>query len=87
VTHDLEEEGQLVVYDASGSKLVVLNDIGAAIYFLIDGKRSSQDIGRFLADTLPQGVPESCQSDVEAFLQQLESQGVVSWAQDTSRDS
>lgn len=81
MTHDLEDEDQLVVYDSAGERLVVLNQIGAAIFHLVDGKRTTADIASFLRENLPAGVPESCESDVEAFLDSLVSHGVVAFSE------
>lgn len=79
LTHDLPEEGQLVVYDEKGEKLVVLNDVGAAIYCLIDGINSLDQIVAFVSQTLPQKSLTDCRQEVEAFLTELEKEGVVEW--------
>lgn len=81
MTHDLEGDDQFVVYDSTGEKLVVLNQVGAAIYFLVDGKRTSAEIASFVKEHVPSGAPESCDSDVEAFLDSLATQGVIAFSE------
>ncbi len=81
LTHDLPEEGQLVVYDSRGEKLVVLNEVGAAIYFLIDGEKSSEDIARFVSDALPPTDGSDSAVDVERFLDELVREGIVEWCE------
>jgi hypothetical protein len=80
MTHDLDEEDQLVVYDGAGARLVVLNQVGAAIFFLVDGKRSVADIAAFLKDSIA-GVPESCEAEVETFLDDLHAQGLLTYSE------
>lgn len=80
MTHDLPDEGQLVVYSPEGEKLIVLNEVGAAIYFLIDGSKSAEDIAHFVQETLPGAQAETYSRDVEQFLAELESHGIVRYA-------
>lgn len=79
LTHDLPEEGQLVVYDDKGEKLVVLNDMGAAIYLLIDGRSSIDQIAGFIQKTLPQKSGSDCTGEVDAFLSELATEGIIEW--------
>ena len=81
LTHDLPEDGQLVVYDEKGEKLVVLNDVGAAIYCLIDGSKSVDQIAAFVGATLPQKSSSDCHREVVAFLSELEKEGVIEWCE------
>lgn len=81
MTHDLPEAGQLVVYNTDGEKLIVLNDVGAAVYFLIDGQRSAEEIARFVQETLPGGEASAYERDVNTFLDQLTGHGIVSWTE------
>lgn len=79
LTHDLPNEGQLVVYDGRGEKLVVLNDFGAAIYLLIDGERTPEEIAHFVAETLSEKSPSRCRTEVQQFLATLVNEGIVEW--------
>jgi hypothetical protein len=79
LTHDLPEDGQLVVYDSRGEKLVVLNDIGAAIYLLIDGESTPEQISAFVATTLPQKSASACRHEVDNFLKNLTDEGIIEW--------
>lgn len=80
LTHDLPEEGQLVVYDNRGEKLVVLNDFGAAVYLLINGERTADEIASFISSTLSQKSIQACESEVRQFLGELASEGIVEWS-------
>lgn len=81
LTHDLPEDGQLVVYDEKGEKLVVLNEMGAAIYCLIDGSNSVEQIAAFVGSTLPEKSAADCHREVAAFLSDLETEGVIEWCE------
>jgi hypothetical protein len=77
ITHDLPEDGQLVVYDDAGSKLVVLNESGAAIYFLIDGKRTTAEIVSIVEEATQGLTAKSCAEEIQVFLEMLESHQVL----------
>jgi hypothetical protein len=76
-THDLPDEGQLIVYDNQGSKLIVLNDMGAAVYYLIDGERDAKQIAQIVEETLEGEVPPDHEEKIFAFLQLLESHQIL----------
>jgi len=69
----------LVVYDAQGEKLIVLNEMGAAIYFLIDGTKTVPDISHFVQTSLAGGAPENCEAEVQTFVNLLVEHRVVEW--------
>jgi hypothetical protein len=78
VAHELEDEGQVVVYDAEHNQLIVLNELGAAVWFLVDGRRTVAEIteevgGAFQIDMAEVG------RDVEGFLGALEARGLVAY--------
>ncbi len=76
--HEIGDEGETVLFDADGSVLLVLNDIGAGVWLLLDGERSVGDIvDEILAvHETDRGAVER---DVQAFLDDLEKRGLVSW--------
>jgi hypothetical protein len=76
VMHELEEQGEAVIYDADGNQLIVLNGMGAAVWHLMDGKRSVGDIEREIVDALA-AKPADVERDVSAFLSSLEERGLV----------
>jgi hypothetical protein len=78
VVHELEDEGQAVVYDAEGNQLIVLNGVGAAVWFLVDGERTVGDIAREIVSTLDANR-DDVERDVAVFLASLEERGLVEY--------
>jgi hypothetical protein len=77
MTHDLPEEGQLIIYQDDGSKLLVLNEVGAAVYFLIDGKKSTSEIIAFLAESFGGEIPSNYERGLASFFDVLEAHRVI----------
>ena len=76
VVHEVPETGETVVCDVDGGVMLVLNDTGAAVWHLVDGRRSVDDIIAFVASTA--GVHEAAvRRDVVGFLGSLEEQNLV----------
>jgi hypothetical protein len=78
VAHELEDEGQVVVYDAEHNQLLVLNEIGAAVWFLVDGCRTVTQITEQVAGAFQANVADVGR-DVEAFLGALEARGLIEY--------
>lgn len=76
VAHEVEETGETVLYDERGGQLLVLNDSGAGIWYLLDGKRSVEEIAARVAAELDAEV-EVVRGDVESFLRTLEERGII----------
>jgi hypothetical protein len=76
VAHEVQETGDVVVFDAAGNQLLLLNDVGAAVWLLIDGARTPAEIARVIIETLP-ADPAQVERDVQRFLATLEGHGVV----------
>jgi hypothetical protein len=79
LAHEVDETGEVVVYDATGNRLLMLNQIGAAVWLLIDGERSNREIARLIVDTMSveEGDAARVEQDVDAFVQHLVEHGVV----------
>jgi len=75
-SHDVDDSGELIVHDASGKQLLVLNETGAAIFELLDGERDVSQIAALLADTL-EVKPEPVRADVERFVRDLAARGIA----------
>jgi hypothetical protein len=76
VVHEVPETNETVVCHVDGGTLLVLNDVGAAVWHLVDGRRTVDDIAAFVASTV--GVAEDvAQRDVQAFVETLRERGVV----------
>ncbi len=68
----------MVLYDETGNQLPVLNDIGAAIWLLIDGQRTLDKIADVVVDTL--GTPRlQVIDDLGIFLKELEDKDLITW--------
>jgi hypothetical protein len=76
VAHEVQETGDVVIFDQKGNRLLLLNDVGAAVWLLVDGARGAREIARLITETLP-ADPVQVEGDVQAFLQTLVSHGVI----------
>jgi len=76
VTHELDATGETVLYDEQNRQMYVLNDIGAAVWYLCDGTNDTDKIVSVLAERYKAGA-ESITRDVEEFLESLKSQGLI----------
>lgn len=76
VVHELEATGETVVFDEAGRRLLVLNEVGAIVWYLIDGCRTVDEIVGILAEgvTLPR---ERLAADATRFLAELEQQELI----------
>ena len=76
LTHELKATGEVVLFDADRQELLVLNDVGAGVWHLIDGHRSVADIVQCVRDALEVDAAQGL-ADVTNFLQQLSDRGLV----------
>jgi hypothetical protein len=82
VTHEVTDTDEVVIYDGSGSQLLVLNDIAAGIWLMIDGRRTIEDITAEILDHVD-AEREMVTRDVLAFLSQLEDRTLITWHEAT----
>jgi hypothetical protein len=82
VTHEVTDTEEVVIYDGSGSQLLVLNDIAAGIWLMIDGERSIEDITAEILGHVD-AERETVTRDVLAFLSQLEDRTLITWQEAT----
>jgi hypothetical protein len=73
--HELPD-GTPVLSNKDRTQLLVLNDLGAAVWELLDGERSIDDVVREIVALLP-ADPESVRSDVERFVTTLGARGFL----------
>jgi hypothetical protein len=78
VTHEVTDTDEVVIYDGSGSQLLVLNDIAAGIWLMIDGRRTIEDITGEILDHVD-AERETVTRDVLAFLSLLEDRTLITW--------
>ena len=79
LAHEVDETGEVVVFDETGNRLLMLNQVGAAVWLLIDGQRTGRDIAALIVDALPGAGVElrRVEGDVQAFVASLVEHGVV----------
>lgn len=79
LAHEVDETGEVVVFDESGNRLLMLNQIGAAVWLLIDGERTGHDIAALIVENLGGERVEigRVEHDVQAFVGSLIEHGVV----------
>lgn len=80
LTHEVTDTEEVVIYDGNdqGPQLLVLNDIAAGVWLMIDGKRSVDEItGEILKHV--EAAHETVTRDVLAFLDQLEQRKLIAW--------
>jgi hypothetical protein len=72
----VDDSGELIVHDRLGQQLLVLNQVGAAIFELLDGELDVGQIAGVLVDTL--GIAhEQATVDVERFIGDLVAREIV----------
>jgi hypothetical protein len=76
IAHEVQDSGDVVIFDQKGNRLLLLNDVGAAVWLLLDGLRGPQEIARMITETLP-ADPAAVEADVRNFLHTLVSHGVI----------
>lgn len=75
-SHELPDTDETVVFDESRSELLVLSDTGAAVWYLLDGQRSVQDIVAFMRGEADY-VPEEAERAVLSFVQTMLERGAL----------
>jgi hypothetical protein len=82
LTHEVTDTDEVVIYDSSGPQLLVLNDIAAGVWLMIDGARTVDDITAEILNHL-EAEPATVTHDVLAFLGQLEQRKLIAWQEAT----
>lgn len=72
------EGGELALFKSEDSQLILLNEVGAAVWELCDGTRDVGAIAAILQEPFAEMVgPDRVQSDVAAFVARLLELGAV----------
>lgn len=78
VSHDLPDDHKVAFFDEAQSELVVVNAIGGAIWHLIDGATSVEEIVQILVNEVDGAPPEEqLRGEVERFLASLLSRQAI----------
>lgn len=75
-SHELPDTDETVVFDEERSELLVLSDTGAAVWYLIDGKRSIADIVAFMRSEADY-VPDEAEETVASFARTMLERGAL----------
>ena len=76
LAHVLEEDGSIALFDRVGSRLLVLDPIGAGVWCLADGTRSRNEIVSEIVSIFD--VPSArVSADVDAFLAEMGRTGML----------
>jgi hypothetical protein len=80
LTHEVTDTDEVVIYDGNlnSPQLLVLNDIAAGVWLMIDGKRSIEDITAEILSHV-EAERETVTRDVLKFLGQLEERKLIAW--------
>lgn len=72
VSYELPGTHEVALFDEQGSELVLLNEVGAAVWELLDGRRTVQDIVDFIVEVRQAEAERlDVQRDVQAFLAEM----------------
>ena len=82
LTHEVTDTDEIVIYDGNGPQLLVLNDIAAGVWLMIDGTRSIADITAEIVNHV-EAERATVTRDVVAFLGQLEQRKLIAWQEAT----
>jgi hypothetical protein len=69
--------GRAVLLDADGATLTTLNPTGTKIWRSLDGSRDVVELATRLAEEHPEVGQPTLEADIEAFLAELDADGVV----------
>ena len=76
VTYEVSA-GRAVLLDAGGETLTTLNPTGTTIWRSLDGSRDVSELAACLAVDHPDVERRTLEADVEAFLAELDTDGLV----------
>ncbi len=68
---------ELMLYDQHNDKVHVLNETGALIWSLLDGKTSLQDINHTFTRQFPDTPQDQINGDIKEVIQKLEKEGLI----------
>lgn len=69
-------ENESILFDSTGGTVHVLNSTGAAIWELLDGKKTLEEITKKIAEEF-EADPAEVRPDVDAFIVELKGKGLL----------
>ncbi len=84
LTHEVTDTEEVVIYDgnAKSPQLLVLNDIAAGVWLMVDGERSVSEIAAEIMSHV-EASRETVTRDVVTFLERLEQRKLIAWKEGT----
>jgi hypothetical protein len=84
LTHEVTDTDEVVIYDGNeeSPQLLVLNDIAAGVWLMIDGQRSIEEITAEILKCVT-AERETVVRDVVTFLAELEQRKLIAWKEET----
>ncbi len=76
VAHELPDTDETVLFDESENELLVLSATGAAVWHLLDGRKTLGQIAEFIARVAPQ-TPGDVEGEVVDFALVLRARGAI----------
>lgn len=67
----------LMLYDQSKDKVHILNETGALVWKLVDGKNNPEQIADAFQKEFPDTKPEVISKDVSEIIEKLVSEGLI----------
>lgn len=76
VAHELPETDETVLFDEKQNELLVLSATGAAVWHLLDGRRTLGQIAEFISGVVPT-APSDVEGEVIDFALVLGARGAI----------
>lgn len=70
-------DGRAILIDGQGTELITLNPVGTLVWNALDGERDSGQLAKDLVATFDGVTAEQLEGDINAFLEELRSSGLV----------
>lgn len=74
----LLNDAQAAIVDAEGKHLLLLNEVGTAVWYLINGRRTVSEIVATVIEALP-APADAVMKDVHGFLDQLRERQLIEY--------
>lgn len=70
-------DGRAILIDGQGTELITLNPVGTLVWNALDGERDSGQLANDLVATFEDVTVEQLEDDINAFVEELRSSGLV----------
>ena len=77
LVQDMMDGRETLIVDPKTGQVVTLNQTGAAVWYLCDGKRDAAEIAQEIVSALPGPPPPTVEADVRQILETLTERGFL----------